>query len=269
VVVHRVAEVLFIHTIRAHIASGAGTCKQGWRRAIFDPKIGAAVTSVRENVARPWAVESLAEGSQVCRGPHLAHTSRNCWDKHQSTNVTERRMQKAIQLLQQEDMKLIDVAKSVGYESDAAFSKAFKGIVGCHRVFLHNSKREEFTVMSLSHGRMSIHYLFHAEEIGVAKEPDLDRLVKVFVQVGEGIAARWVLMPKGMLLLVLVPDNPASGAIYLYDRVAQHFSLVCFEGTDDTLTVEEFDQLLSEYDLVDCAANPTLFRCPTQPVAMA
>jgi len=39
-------------------------------------------------------------------------------------------MQKAMQLLEQRDKKLIDVARSVGYESDAAFSKAFKRVVG-------------------------------------------------------------------------------------------------------------------------------------------
>jgi AraC-like DNA-binding protein len=44
--------------------------------------------------------------------------------------VTDWRMQKAIQLLQQGDKKLAEVALSVGYESDAAFSKAFKRVVG-------------------------------------------------------------------------------------------------------------------------------------------
>jgi len=39
-------------------------------------------------------------------------------------------MQKAMQLLQQRDKKLIDIARLVGYESDAAFSKAFKRVVG-------------------------------------------------------------------------------------------------------------------------------------------
>lgn len=77
--------------------------------------------------------------------------------------------------------------------------------------------------MSLSRGNMSIHCLFQAEEIGVSKEPNLDRLVKVFLQISEGIAAQWIQMPKGLLLLVMVPDNPASGAIYIYDRVGQQF----------------------------------------------
>ncbi len=114
--------------------------------------------------------------------------------------------------------------------------------------------------MSQSRGNMSIHHLFHAEEIGVSKEPNLDRLVKVFMQISEGIVARWIQMPKGMLLLVMVPDNPASGAIYFYDRVGQQFSLVSFERADDTLTTQDFDGLLGEYNLLDYAANPELIR---------
>ena len=123
--------------------------------------------------------------------------------------------------------------------------------------------------MSRSRGNISIHHLFHAQEIGVSKEPNLDRLVKVFMQISEGIAARWIQMPKGMLLLVMVPDNPASGAIYIYDRVGQQFSLVSFEGADDTLTVEEFESLLDEYRLMDYAANPALFQSPVQQPAIA
>jgi AraC-like DNA-binding protein len=44
--------------------------------------------------------------------------------------VTEWRMQKAMQLLEQRDKKLTDIARSVGYETDAAFSKAFKRLIG-------------------------------------------------------------------------------------------------------------------------------------------
>jgi hypothetical protein len=123
--------------------------------------------------------------------------------------------------------------------------------------------------MLRSRGNMSIHHLFHAEEIGVSKEPNLDHLVKVFLQISEATVARWVQMPKGMLLLVMVPDNPASGAIYIYDRVRQEFSLVSFEGADDTLTVQEFDSLLGEYDLLDYAANPALIKTSFWQPAMA
>jgi AraC-like DNA-binding protein len=44
--------------------------------------------------------------------------------------LTEWRMQKAMPLLQSRDQKLVEIARSVGYESDAAFSKAFKRVVG-------------------------------------------------------------------------------------------------------------------------------------------
>jgi AraC-like DNA-binding protein len=39
-------------------------------------------------------------------------------------------MQKAMQLLKQRNKKLVDIAPSVGYESNAAFSKAFRWVVG-------------------------------------------------------------------------------------------------------------------------------------------
>lgn len=123
--------------------------------------------------------------------------------------------------------------------------------------------------MSQSRGNMSIHPLFNAEEIGVSKEPNLDRLVKIFMQISEGIVARWIQMPKGMVLLVMVSDNPASGAIYIYDRIEQQFSLVSFEGADDTLTTQEFDGLLGEYYLLDYAANPLLIRASIRQPAMA
>jgi hypothetical protein len=124
--------------------------------------------------------------------------------------------------------------------------------------------------MSSSRGNMSVHYLFHAAEIGVSKEANLDRLVKAFVQVSEGTATRWIQMPKGLLVLLMVPDNPTSGAIYIYDRIGQDFYLVSFDqGSDDTLTVPEFEELLSEYRLLDCVSNPNRFRVSLQEPATA
>lgn len=129
VVASRLAEVLFIQTIRAHIASGAETCKRGWLRAIFDPRIGAALRSVHENLNNPWTVESLAEAAGMSRSAFAAHF-KQLLGQTPLEYVTDWRMQKATRLLRQQDTKLIEVAQSVGYESDAAFSKAFKRLVG-------------------------------------------------------------------------------------------------------------------------------------------
>ncbi|HZR66935.1 MAG TPA: AraC family transcriptional regulator [Terriglobales bacterium] len=130
VVATRLAEVLFIQALRAHIASGLERNK-GWLRAIFDPQVGAALTAIHESVNTPWTVESLAEAAGMSRSAFAARF-KGLLGQTPLEYVTEWRMQKAMPLLQQRDKKLIDVAQSVGYESDAAFSKAFKRVVGAN-----------------------------------------------------------------------------------------------------------------------------------------
>jgi AraC-like DNA-binding protein len=128
VVATRLAEVLFIQVLRAHIASEPERSK-GWLRAVFDPQIGAALGVIHDRVNTPWTVESLAGAAGVSRSA-FAVRFKELLGQTPLEYVTEWRMQKAMQLLEQRDKKLVDVARSVGYESDAAFSKAFKRIVG-------------------------------------------------------------------------------------------------------------------------------------------
>lgn len=129
VVANRLAEVLFIQTLRAYMASSGESRKQGWLHAIFDPQIGAALQAVHADVNGPWTVESLAEAAGMSRSAFAARF-KELLGQTPLDYVTEWRMQKAVQLLKQEDKKLVEVAQSVGYESDAAFSKAFKRVVG-------------------------------------------------------------------------------------------------------------------------------------------
>ena len=111
--------------------------------------------------------------------------------------------------------------------------------------------------MDESRGAMSFTPLFTTDDIGLRKDASLEHVVKVFLTVGEAIAARWIEMPRGILLLQTVPDQHASGAIYLYDRDRHIFFFVDFvKGRNDTLTAGEFDQLVAEYDLVSWTANP-------------
>ncbi len=128
VVATRLGEVLFIQALRAHIASGPERNK-GWLRAIFDPQMGNALSAIHNRVNTPWTVESLAEAAGMSRSAFAARF-KELLGQTPLEYVTEWRMQKAMQLLEQRDKKLIDVARSVGYESDAAFSKAFKRVVG-------------------------------------------------------------------------------------------------------------------------------------------
>src|SRR5580698_3296289 len=130
VVASRLAEVLFIQVLRAHIASGPERNK-GWLRAIFDPQIGAALGAIHDRVNTPWTVESLADAAGMSRSAFAARF-KELLGETRSEYVTEWRMQKAMQLLERRDKKLPEVARLVGYESDAAFSKAFKRVVGAN-----------------------------------------------------------------------------------------------------------------------------------------
>lgn len=118
--------------------------------------------------------------------------------------------------------------------------------------------------MSESRGSMRFESLFTTAEIGLGENASVEHVVKVFLTVGEGMAARWIEMPKGVLLLQVVPNQPASGAIYLYDRERRIFFFVDFdEGRDDSFSPADFDGLMTEYNLVSWVANPSVIpvRC--------
>ena len=102
-------------------------CKSGLLRAIFDPQIGVALTSMHQKVEHPWTVESLAAACGMSRSA-FAVRFKDLVGETPLEYLTGWRMQKATGMLQEGDKKLFEVGKSVGYDSDAAFSKAFKRV---------------------------------------------------------------------------------------------------------------------------------------------
>jgi hypothetical protein len=129
--------------------------------------------------------------------------------------------------------------------------------------------RREITMFK-SRGPIRFSLLFTAGDIGLSSNASVEHVIKAFLHTGEAIAARWIEMPKGILLLQEVPDQPASGAIYLYDREQRTFFFVDFvDGRDDDLTAPEFDRLVAEYDLVSWAANPQFVPFKAGTVATA
>jgi hypothetical protein len=116
------------------------------------------------------------------------------------------------------------------------------------------SKRS--TSMHHSRGHLRFEPLFTTEELGLPEHANIAHVVKVFLAIGDGVAARWIEMPKSVLLLQTVAGIAESGAIYLYDRERHQFYLAVFEqGHDDTLTTTEFEQLVAEYDLLGYIEN--------------
>lgn len=124
--------------------------------------------------------------------------------------------------------------------------------------------------MKHSRGKITPHRLFSVRDMGLGNpEPHVDRVIKAFLGIGEAVAARWIQMPKAILLLQMAPENPASGAIYVYDRLRQDFYMLSFEGAEDTLTLEDFAQLLPEYNLLRYAEQPGLLQVQFQSAGSA
>ena len=115
--------------------------------------------------------------------------------------------------------------------------------------------------MNGSRGRLYFHKLFSLARLGM-KDSGLfvDRIIREFLKIGEAVAGRWIQMPHGILIFQMVPGEADSGAIYLYDRDQQVFYLIGFDGPEDNLTIEEFDQLMAEYSLLQFAEQPDLAR---------
>ena len=119
--------------------------------------------------------------------------------------------------------------------------------------------------MERSKGNIAAHRMWSLRDMGLGNpEPHVDRVIKVFLAIGEAVAARWIEMPKAILLLQVAPEDPASGAVYVYDRVSQEFYMLSFADADEHLTREEFSQLLVEYNLLQYAEQPDLLRSKIQ-----
>jgi len=70
----------------------------------------------------------------------------------------------------------------------------------------------------------------------------VEQTVAAFLEIGEAVATRWIKTAKGVLLLQMVPDNGASGAIYVFDREREQWYMLSFEGCEAQFTSEKFDR---------------------------
>lgn len=125
----RLAEILFVQALRTQFSNREYPCSPGWVRAIYDRNIGAALRRFHSAVAEPWTVESLASAAGMSRSA-FALRFKQLLGQSPLQYVTEWRMQKAIQLLFEGHRKLGEIARQIGYASDAAFNKAFRRVVG-------------------------------------------------------------------------------------------------------------------------------------------
>jgi AraC-like DNA-binding protein len=127
-VISRLADVLFIQIVRGHLASLPADTP-GWLGALLEPQIGAALSLLHSQPEQAWTVASLASAVGMSRSAFAARFARLVGEPPLSY-LTRWRMKKAARMLREGRSTLAAIATSVGYESEAAFSKAFKRAIG-------------------------------------------------------------------------------------------------------------------------------------------
>jgi AraC-like DNA-binding protein len=124
----RLSELLFVEVVRRHLAAmPAG--QRGWLAGLRDPMVGRALGLLHERPAHPWTLDELAKGSGSSRSV-LAQRFAHFVEDPPMQYLTHWRMQLAARLLAESTRKVAAVALEVGYDSEAAFSRAFRKATG-------------------------------------------------------------------------------------------------------------------------------------------
>src|SRR5262249_2204959 len=120
----RLCEILFIEALRDHFARSEAA-ESGWLRALADPAIGPALALIHRQPEARWTVGSLARRLAMSRSS-FASKFDSLLGEPPLHYLTRCRLNKAAGLLRTNHAKVAEIAQLVGYESEAAFSKAFK-----------------------------------------------------------------------------------------------------------------------------------------------
>ncbi|WCN11393.1 helix-turn-helix domain-containing protein [Marinomonas mediterranea] len=127
-IMSHLADILVIQAIR-HWIIGSKEAEQGWLGALRDPKIGKALKAVHRSPAEPWSVESLASEAGMSRSGFSARFTQVVGVSVKQY-LTEWRMNIAKSKLKNTAITLGELSESLGYQSEAAFSRAYKRIMG-------------------------------------------------------------------------------------------------------------------------------------------
>ena len=127
-VITRLADILVIQAIRSWIARDPAA-QTGWLAALRDQQIGRAIALVHRDPARNWTVASLAMAVGMSRSAFAARFTQLVGEPA-VRYVTRWKIHAALMWLKEENAALSEIAGRLGYESEAAFSRAFKRFVG-------------------------------------------------------------------------------------------------------------------------------------------
>jgi AraC-like DNA-binding protein len=124
----RLTEVLFVEVLRRYMQQLPPEYI-GWLAAVRDPVVGCALRLMHMSPNHPWKVEELARAAAVSRSA-LAQRFTTLIGEPPMQYLQGWRMQLAKHLLSQTNLSLAEIARRTGYESQAAFNRAFRRSVG-------------------------------------------------------------------------------------------------------------------------------------------
>lgn len=127
-IVSRLCDIIVMQTIRTWIDT-APEAHTGWLGALRDPRIGKALGAVHRDPGRDWSVASLADEALMSRSGFAARFSELVGESAMSY-VANWRMQVAHDLLATGEYTVAAAGRAVGYQGEAAFSRAFKRATG-------------------------------------------------------------------------------------------------------------------------------------------
>jgi AraC-like DNA-binding protein len=127
-VITRLADILVIQAIRSWIERDPAA-QTGWLAALQDEQIGRAITLIHREPAREWTVASLASEVAMSRSAFAARFT-DLVGEPAMQYVARWRMNVALTWLKEDSAAIGEMASRLGYQSEAAFSRAFKRCIG-------------------------------------------------------------------------------------------------------------------------------------------
>ncbi|MFD7505471.1 AraC family transcriptional regulator [Streptomyces sp. NPDC059850] len=126
-VLEHLAQIIFVHMLRAHAANNEQP--SGWIAALAEDGVGAALRAMHAEVSRRWTLAELAEIGQMSRSVFAAAFKAKV-GVPPLTYLIKWRMTLARDALRNGSLSISELAAATGYESESAFSTAFRREVG-------------------------------------------------------------------------------------------------------------------------------------------
>jgi len=120
----KLSEALFVDTLRRYVA-GLPAHEVGWLAGSRDPIVGKSLGLMHGRIAHPWTIADLADEVGISRSA-LVKRFTQYLSEPPMTYLTRWRLQLAARSLEKSSRGVAEIAADIGYESEAAFNRAFK-----------------------------------------------------------------------------------------------------------------------------------------------